>query len=258
MSPVKARHLAAAIVVVLAVAGHANGQQSVRYAVEPKASLAWWQIDPNFAHLWATTCPDDPSWQPGEGRSPGYYVDYYRVHKTPDSAHPEKRIPLYPRTRLRYVCSVAVLGQVDVSDTADWTVAGGQISVLADSLVTGLDMRDAFARRSIFETRRFPAVRFQIDSITDRQMINDTLRAVAVGTFELRGVRTQMKAPLRAWHEGGGLRVKADMQFPAKDLTGLYGMSQQAVGMGVTLGMWKTIHMGIDVLLNRVPSPTGD
>jgi len=37
-----------------------------RWVIDRKTSLAWWQMDPHYEHLWATTCPADPSWQPGE------------------------------------------------------------------------------------------------------------------------------------------------------------------------------------------------
>lgn len=260
MSPVKTRLLAAAVLAIVAIAASSSRAQSqtIRYAVNPKASLAWWQINPNMNHLWATTCPDDPSWQPGEGRSPGYYVDYWRRHKTADAAVSDLRIPLYPRKRLRYVCRQAVVGQVDVSDTTTWHVTGGKITVLADSLVTGLDYRDNYARKQVFETRQFPSITFQIDSLTNRQMKGDTLDAVAVGTFELRGVRTPMKATLRAWRDAGGLRVQSKAQFPARDLIDVYLMSKQALAMGVSMSMWRDVYYGVDVLLNRVTSPNGD
>ena len=35
----------------------------------------------------------------------------------------------------------------------------------------------------------------------------------------------------------------------AHDLVDEYKMSKMALGMGVTLGRWKTVHMGVDVLL---------
>ncbi|HEX6064982.1 MAG TPA: hypothetical protein VFZ04_12215, partial [Longimicrobiales bacterium] len=50
------------VAVLTVVPAAASAQQSYRFAVDGKTSLAWWQIDPNSGHLWATTCPDDLSW----------------------------------------------------------------------------------------------------------------------------------------------------------------------------------------------------
>lgn len=250
MSPSKVKLWAAAFVLSCAAVTQANAQ-SVRYAIEPRASLAWWQMNPNFSHLWATTCPDDPSWQPGEGRSPGYYVDYYRVHKTAEAGVADTRIPLYPRSRIRYVCSQAVFGQFDVSDPTTWKVSGGKITIFPDSLITGLDMRDSYSRKQVFQTRQFPSIQFTIDSLANRQMVGDTLKALAVGTFDMHGVQKKMSVPLKAWPDGGGLRVQAQAEFPAKDLTREWQFNQNALGMGVTLGMWREVHFGVDVLMKK-------
>ena len=45
----------------------ASAQAQTRWVVDPKGSLAWWQIEPNMQHLWGTSCPQEPSWRPGEG-----------------------------------------------------------------------------------------------------------------------------------------------------------------------------------------------
>ena len=45
-----------------------------RWTVDPAYSLAWWQVNPHLNHLWATTCPEEPSWRPGEGRSAGWTI----------------------------------------------------------------------------------------------------------------------------------------------------------------------------------------
>ena len=52
----------------------------------------------------------------------------------------------------------------------------------------------------------------------------------------------------------GQQRVQTRMQFPAHDLTRVYGFSKLSLGMGVTLGRWNTVFMGIDALL--LPEPT--
>ncbi len=242
------RFMAAVVVSVGAVFYAAEASAQVRYSAEPRASLAWWQIDPHFGHLWATTCPGDPSWQPGEGRSPGYYVDYVRRHDIKESGGHDPRIPLYPRKRIRYVCKPAVSAVVEVKDTTSLEFMRAQVSVMADSLFTGLDMRDTYARVQVLHTKQYPAIRFEVDSLTNVQP-GDTIKATAIGTFELHGVRVPMTSPVKYWREGGGIRVQSHFKIPAQSLVDVYGMSKLALGMGVRMGQWKEVHMGVDMLL---------
>lgn len=230
--------------------------QHVRYSAHPRASLAWWQVDPHFGHLWATTCPEDPSWQPGEGRSPQYYIDYLRRPDIKESGGKDRRIPLYPRRRIRHVCKPAIAAVVELRDTADLSsLVSAQVSVMADSLITGLDMRDIYARRRVLETKLYPAIRFAVDSLT-AVTPGDTLKATALGTFEARGVRVPMKSPIKVWREGGGIRVQSHFSIPAKDLIDVFNMSPLALGMGVRMMEWNELHMGVDMLLIRGTPPT--
>ena len=75
------------------------------------------------------------------------------------------------------------------------------------------------------------------------------MKAVAVGTFELRGVRQPMTSPIKVWREGGGIRVQSHFTIPAQDLVNVYDMSKLALGMGVRMGEWDSLHMGVDMLL---------
>jgi polyisoprenoid-binding protein YceI len=142
---------------------------------------------------------------------------------------------------------------VELSDTSALKLVSAQVSVLADSLVTGLDMRDTYARRMVLNTKQFPAIRFTVDSVTSI-IPGDTLKATAVGSFELRGVRQPMKSPVKVWREGGGIRVQSHFSIPAKSLIDVYGMSAMALGMGVRMGQWENVHMGVDMLLIRGPA----
>ena len=126
--------------------------QSPRMRVEPATSLAWWQIDPHYEHLWATTCPADPSWQPGEGRDPGLFTDYRARPTTIAAGRSDARVPLFPRYRVRPVCRQALSGEVTIADVARLRGVRGVVSIIADSLTTGLTMRDAYERRAVFET----------------------------------------------------------------------------------------------------------
>lgn len=224
--------------------------QEVRFTIEPATSMAWWQIDPNYGHLWATTCPDDPSWQPGDSRSSNGRVNPKTRKVTLASHHSDPRIPLYPRGDVNPVCRRAVSGTITVVDPASWRGVRGEVRVLGDSLMTGLTLRDKFARKSVLETHKYREIKFTIDSLTNVQA-GDTITAVAVGTFELHGEQRPMQAPVKAWREAGGMRVLSTFSFPAPDLTGEFSMSRMALGMGVTLGRWKTVHVGIDVIMQE-------
>jgi polyisoprenoid-binding protein YceI len=226
---------------------------ALRWTIDPAASLAWWQVDPHYEHLWATTCPNDPSWQAGEGRTPGYNVDYSTRPATLPSGRSDSRIPLFPRYRVRPVCKRAVSGELTAADSATWRAARGIVVVLADSLITGLDFRDFYARKAVLETGRYPELRFRIDSLAELQP-GDTLRAVAIGVFEAHGYAYPVRVPVTASHEAAGLRVRGQFSIPVGMLVNEFRMSKWALGMGVVFKRWKTLHMGVDLILRAAPA----
>lgn len=235
--------------------------QAVRLTIDQKSSLAWWQVNPHMEHLWATTCPQDPSWRPGEGASLGWAANF--LSKGMSTGHSNKlldssSIPLYPRRRVRPVCTEAVTGDVTV-DTVSWTGATGTVTVKAGDLITGLAMRDNYAKKSILQTSTYPAIRFAIDSlgpmVKKTAARGDTLRGRVYGTFELRGVKHPMVASARTTHEAGGLRVRAQFNIDVRDLVEVYGMSKMALGLGVGQTLWEDLWMGVDVLLKDPTSP---
>ncbi|HEV8264064.1 MAG TPA: YceI family protein [Gemmatimonadales bacterium] len=240
-----------AVTVLLAsTVTHLAAQTPLRLVIDQRTSLAWWQMDPHYEHLWATTCPADPSWQPGEGRDPGQYTDYSTRPTTIAAGRSDARVPLFPRYRVRPVCREAVRGEIAVADTVRWRGVRGTVTLVAESLFTGLNMRDLYARRAVLETARYPEITFTVDSLVDiRRGAGDTLRAIAVGTFGVHGVTKPMRVPTVAWRESGGLRVQAQFSVPASALTDEFQMSKWALGMGVVMRRWKTLHMGIDVIL---------
>lgn len=228
------------------------GQEAgVRWQIDPQASLVWWQIDPHYSHLWATTCPDDPSWQPGEGRGGlGLMVDYMKRPKTVAAGLSDPRVPLYPRDVVRSLCQQAVHGELAVTDTESWNLIEGEVVVLADSLITGLKMRDKYAREKVLETRRYPEIRFSLEELRDVET-GDTIQATAIGTFTMHGVEQPIEVPVSAWYEEDALRVKGEWKFPAQDLTNVYEMSKWALGMAVTMRRWETVYMGLDLVFRR-------
>lgn len=236
------------LTLLAAVPGY--GQSTLRLNVQGALSSAWWQIDPNFGHLWATTCPDDPLWSAGEGRSPGAPAEAGDRHVSSGRKANPRDIPMYPRRKLSPVCRNAVRGGIVVEDTITWAGARGEVVVLPDSLETGLDIRTAFARRAVFETGKFREIRFVLDSLGSLQT-GDTIRATAHGTLQLHGVHRVIAAPVKAWREPIGLRVQTHFSFPADDLEKVFQMSRAALAMGTALGRWDSVHMGVDLILRR-------
>jgi hypothetical protein len=219
--------------------------------VFPRGSLAWWQVNPHLNHLWATTCPEDPSWRPGEGRSAGWIIG----QGLPEAKHgyagvdDTTIVPLYPRKKVEAVCSEAVDGEVQVEDSAQWRGVTGEIRVRAEALITGEERRDAYTQQAILQTDRYPEIRFTIDSVVDVTRQADTLRGKAYGELYLHGVRKRMSVPIRGWPEARGLRVLGRIRIPAQALTKEYGLSRFALGLGVTTGIWHDLFIGFDVVL---------
>lgn len=226
------------------------GQEAAqRWAVDPQTSLVWWQIDPHYNHLWSTTCPDDPSWQPGEGRDPQWHVDYKTRPVLRDAGISDPRVPLFPRIAVHPVCRQAVRGEVAAGDR--WQGAKGKIVVVPDSLESGLEMRDGYARDHVLDTGRYPTIEFSLDSLVGVQP-GDTIRAIAVGTLSLHGATSPQRVPVVAWREAGGLRVQGRFAFDAQDLVGVYHMSAWALGLGVVMHRWKVVYLGLDLVLKPV------
>jgi hypothetical protein len=225
-----------------------------RWTVDPKSSLAWWQMNPHMNHLWATTCPEEPSWRPGEGRSGGWSIS--QVFTPPKHGYAAVSdttiIPLYPRRKVRSVCREAVTGEITVSDTATWRGVTGKISVKADMLVGGEDRRDAYARQAILETVRYPDILWAIDSLVNVTRRGDTLSGTARGVFTVHGVSQPSDAFVRFWHEGNGVRVLAKFNVDASELVTVYGISKFALGLGAATKIWQDLYMGVDLVL--VPS----
>lgn len=245
-----------AFVIASLVAGSAAAQApSYRLVIEPETSLAWWQVNPHLNHLWATTCPGDPSWRAGEGRSMAWAGEFMRQRsKTGYAAIRDTVIPLYPRRRARPMCADAVRGEITASDTVAWRGVQGYVAIKGAQLVTGLDMRDEYAKKAILKTATHPEIRFVIDSLSSQQMRGDTLRGRVFGKLQLLGQQHATSAPLKAWHEAGGLRVQAQFMMPAEHMTEIYGISKVALGLGIGNNIWDELHLGVDVVLKPAGS----
>jgi hypothetical protein len=258
--PSTARILLAAGVLAVGTASSAVSQ-AVRLQIDPRSSLAWWQVNPHMDHLWATTCPQDPSWRPGEGRSLAWAADY--LAKGKDTGHSNKLtdsadIPRYPRRRVRAICSESVTGEIAV-DTVTWKGAKGLVTVQANDLIMGADMRDNYAKKSILTTSAYPTIRLSIDSLgpmtTAKAARGDTLKTTVYGVFELRGVKETVSASAKVTREATGLRVRSQFMVPATDMVEVYGISKMALGLGVGQTLWEELWVGVDVLLKPPGAP---
>jgi len=128
----------------LALLLHVPASAQGRWTVDAKTSLAWWQMTPHLNHLWATTCPGDPDWRPGEERSGGWTINpKLKLSRSgwqniEDTIH----VPLFPRHVVQPICVEAVRGNVEIADTVHWRGVHGMIAVQGDALITGESMRD--------------------------------------------------------------------------------------------------------------------
>lgn len=250
------RNSLAAWVTLLLLLGHtpATAQSSppVRFVIDRDASLAWYQANPHTNMLWATSCPGDPFWRPGESRNAGWDTHGLPAPTTGAANVLDTVIPLYRRARARPLCPRAVRGEIFAEDTITWRGVHGQVTVFPDSMVSGLPLRDQMARRVVFASGIYPEIRFIIDSLIDVQP-GDTLRANAVGTFALRNVTRPMAAKVRAWREPIGLRVIARLDMLPHDLVEVYEVSSRQVMLGVGSGVWRMLHFGVDAVLKPAP-----
>ncbi len=228
----------------------ANAPAQTAWTVDSKASLAWWQVSPHLNHLWATTCPEEPSWYPGEGRSSGWSNIRPPSPKTgyanvADTVH----VPLYPRYAVGTDCTDAVAGRILLPDTVTWRGARGEVTVRADALITGEGIRDGMMHQ-VLESGSFPDIRFTLDSLVDVTRRADTLTGSAVGTLTVRGVRTPTTAAFKAFPEAGGRRVLAKWHIPATALLDLIP-KMNYLALGVHAKIWQAFFMGVDVVLRR-------
>lgn len=249
--------MAALTVPVFRSAAPAEAQEPrYRFTIDERSSLAWWQISPHLNHLWATTCPQDPNWQPGDERSSGWAFD---IGRAPSKGHANivdtVHVPLYPRPvgRVQSYCTPAVRGEIVASDTVTWRGVRGLISIRADAFVTGLTARDEYAKKAVLQSPMYPDVRFHLDSLTNVQP-GDTLTATAMGALELHGVIEQEVVQLRAWREAGGLRIQGKFRMPPTDLIEKYKVSRLVLGLGVGTAIWKILHLGFDIILRNASS----
>jgi hypothetical protein len=244
----KRRMLLFAVLAVVASWNAAFAQQA-SFSLDQKRSLVWWQLDPHFGHLWATTCPSDPSWTAGEGNSGRFGGDKKKNAKIKVTNMSAGEFPLFPRDTVRANCRPSVRGSFTTSDVKRFSQLKGSVEVEIDSITNGSDARDLFAKKYIYSSAKYPKVKFTVDSLTNVRVSGDTVNAIAVGTFELRGVQKPTRVQVQGINEPSGLRVRGLFAMPAKELQERYSISRAVLSMGVGAKLWDTLFMGIDLIL---------
>ena len=244
-------------VIICVLSAPPASAQGSRWVVDSRWSLAWWQVDPHLNHLWSTTCPAEPSWQPGEGRSSGWSVPTPADIKTSSFANVSDTIhvPLYPRITARPLCKEAVHGHVIASDPLNGRGVQGEIIIKADSLIMGEERRVQYARAMVFETSRYPDIRLRIDSLVNVTRQADTLRGTAVGVLFLHGFEDTVSAAVKVYpdSEAGGTRVFARIRAPARPFAAHFwpGCTYRGCvfSLGVRTDIWKFFFFGVDLVL---------
>jgi len=238
---------------------HAQAQAQVRWVVDAKGSLAWWQVDPHMNHLWATTCPQEPTWKVGEGHSTGW-TNQGAVEAAGESfanVSDTIHVPRYPRPRIRAFCNEALRGQIVLPDTVGWRGAHGEIVVKADRIFTGMRERDAYMHNAVLSVLSYPELKFVLDSLVDMRRSGDTLWGTAMGVFYLRDKSQAVSAAVQAYPISAGIRVFGKFRLPVMDLIKNYGVSRRAMGLGIVLNIWKTMFIGVDMLVRPEKLATG-
>jgi hypothetical protein len=211
-------------------------------------------MSPNLGHLWATTCPGDSSWRPGEGRSSGWYINpKLKMPDTGDASVDDTvHVPLFPRVRVYPSCEEVVRGEVVAPDTVHWRGTLGTVSVKGEAFVTGERMRDLLMHQ-VMQTGQFPDIYFSLDSLTDLHRRGDTLAGKALGMLTFRDAKYPVVATVRSFPNGGGMRVTGKWRFPARDLKTL-APKLHYLGLGVNTNIWHDFFMGFDIVFRPEPA----
>lgn len=237
----------------LLLAGLASAHAQSRWVADPKMSLAWWQMSPHLGHLWATTCPGDSSWRPGEGRSSGWTIN--KNLKMPGSGDAgvddTVHVPLFPRMKVYASCHDAVKGEVVSPDTVNWRGTLATIQVTSEAFITGSTMRDLLMHQ-IMQTGQFPTIFFELDSLIDLHRQGDTLIGKAVGQLTFRDKKFPIVSAVKSYPDGGGMRVAGRWRFPANRLKEM-APKLEYVGLGVNTNVWHDFFMGYDIIFRRAP-----
>lgn len=125
----------------------------------------------------------------------------------------------------------------------------GWVEAPAASLVTGNDHRDRDLRKSM-ETDKYPAMRFELDSVMPERRLTDSMEAVLVGGLTLHGVTHPVRIPGVLTFTADSVAYRGGIRINVKD----YGVG----GLSRLLGMFsmnKEIDVHIDVTFALADAP---
>jgi hypothetical protein len=248
-----ARSLPSLTVLALVLgAAAAPASAQTKFKVDGKTSLAFWQMSPNFDHLWATTCPGDPDWRPGDSRTAGWTINPKLKLPSTSFADVEDtvHVPLFPRHVVAPVCVEAVRGEIDVADTVHWQGVHGLVAVQSAALISGSEMNDVLMHRLMGSTQH-PEVIFTLDSLIDVKTNGDTVSGRAIGTIKIMTYVAPVNAVVEAFHDSAGMRVLTKWLVSISELDKMTP-SLKYYAMGIQANLWKHFMMGADLVL--VPS----
>ena len=227
-----------------------TARAQTRLTVDPKTSLVWWQVSPHLNHLWATTCPADPSWRPGENRSPGWR--FSPRLKLPNTGYANVddtiNVPLYPRDRVHAICTEAARGEVLLPDTVTWRGAHAEVFVQSEAIISGEAMRDVLMHQML-QSKQYPEMKFTLDSLVGTTTPEDVFNGLAYGTLTVTTRDKPIVATVRAFRDAGGLRVLAKWRFPAVVLITDLTPKLKHLGLGASTNLWHDFFMGVDFIL---------
>ena len=119
----------------------------------------------------------------------------------------------------------------------------------------GEERRAQYAREMVFETVRYPDIRFQLDSFVNVTRQADTLHGTAVGVLFLHGFAKTVSAVVKVYpdSEAGGIRVFARIREPSRAFATHFwpGCSYRGCifSLGVRTDIWKSFFFGVDLIL---------
>jgi len=109
-------------------------------------------------------------------------------------------------------------------------------------------MRDVLMHR-LMRVSQYPEIHFTLDSLTDLTRQGDTLGGMAFGILELNGVKKPVSAAVKAFRDGGGMRVLGKFHFEAPVLFNEFHYSKYSMQLAVGTGIWHDLFMGVDLVL---------
>lgn len=109
-------------------------------------------------------------------------------------------------------------GEAVVRQTGERSfVAELEFTVVAQSVTTGLGLRDNQMHRDVLQTDQYPTITFQGMVTTDAARVIGTFPAMAHGRLTLRGVTRSVSTPVQITPLPDGFRGRAELELRMSD-----------------------------------------